>query len=123
MSLANSVPITKHKRILIVDDDPEISEPLAEVLVREGYSVGRAGDGAQALDALASTLADVVLLDLNMPVMNGYEFLRLRAADQRLAKIPVIIMSASVPRPEATVGTSVLGKPIDVAALLVLLRR
>ena len=44
----NPAPIAKGKRILIVDDDPEMGEALAEVLVDEGYSVGRAGNGAQS---------------------------------------------------------------------------
>lgn len=65
----------------------------------------------------------MVLLDLNMPIMNGYEFLDRRAADPKLAKIPVIIMSATVWRPDKRVGTTVLGKPIDVEALLAMLRR
>jgi CheY-like chemotaxis protein len=116
-----SVPITKRKRILIVDDDPEICEGLADLLVAEGYSVGCAGDGAQALDALASTATDAVLLDLNMPVMTGHEFLGRRAADPRLAKIPVIILSASASLLEATAGTSLLAKPFDIEALLAML--
>jgi len=61
------------------------------------------------------------VLDLNMPVMTGQEFLGRRAADPRLARIPVIVLSASSSGLEATMGTSVLGKPFDVEALLAML--
>jgi CheY-like chemotaxis protein len=122
--MANSIPITKRARILIVDDDSEIRDVLAEVLLDEGYSVGQAGDGAEALDALAATPADAILLDLNMPIMNGYQVMAARDADPRLANVPVVIMSASAPRPEATVGlcVSVLAKPLDLDTLLARLK-
>jgi CheY-like chemotaxis protein len=123
VGVALRVPTVKRKRILIVDDEPEICEALADLLDSEGYSVGCAGDGAQALEALSSTPADAVFVDLDMPIMDGYEFLRRRGAHPRLEKIPVVIMSASVPRSEATAGksTSVLGKPIDIKAMLAML--
>jgi CheY-like chemotaxis protein len=119
--LGQPVTITKRKRILIVDDDPEICEALADVLGAEGYAVGCVGNGAQALDDLASTPTDTVLLDLNMPVMNGFQFLGMRAADPKLASIPVIILSASLSRPEPTLGTWVLGKPFELQAMLAML--
>jgi len=115
--------MAKGRRILIVDDDPEMGEALAEILGDEGYSVGRASNGKLALDALASTPTDVVLLDLNMPVMNGDDFLNRRAADPTLASIPVIIMSAAARMPDKTFRTTVLAKPIDVEALLDMLHR
>jgi CheY-like chemotaxis protein len=116
-------PVPEREHILIVDDDPDICDLLAAVLVDAGYSVSRAGDGAEALEALGSTRTDAVLLDFHMPGMNGHEFLARRAADPKLAKIPVIIMSASAQQSPATVGTFVLAKPMDIAALLAMLSR
>jgi len=114
------IPAPAIKRILIVDDDSDICEVLTELLSEAGFSVGSAGDGAEALALLVSAPPDAVLLDVNMPIMNGYELLRLRDADPRMAKIPIIIMGASVLRPEATTGlcVSVLAKPINFEALL-----
>jgi CheY-like chemotaxis protein len=117
------VPITTRRHILIVDDDPDMRDLLADILVDGGYSASCAGDGAEALEALASTPTAAVLLDLQMPGMNGQEFLGRRAADPKLAKIPVIIISATAQRSTTTVGTFVLGKPMDIAALLGMLGR
>ena len=116
-------PVPERKHILIVDDDPDIRDLLADILVDAGYSVNRAGDGAEALEALASTSTAAVLLDLHMPGVNGHEFLARRAADPRLAKIPVIVMSATAQQSPTTVGTFVLAKPMDIAALLAMLGR
>jgi CheY-like chemotaxis protein len=112
---------TARKRILIVDDDPDIRNLLTDVLVGEGYWVKQAGDGAEALEVLDSTPMDAVLLDLHMRGMNGHEFLGRRATAPRLARIPVIVMSGSPQRPATTAGTSVLDKPIDIALLLAML--
>jgi two-component system phosphate regulon response regulator PhoB len=122
VTFANPVPITKRRHILIVDDDPDMRNLVVEILVDAGYSASHAGDGAEALEALDSTPTDAILLDLHMPGMNGQEFLGRRAADPRLAKIPVIIISGSTQRAATTVGTFMLGKPMDIAALLAMLR-
>lgn len=123
VSFAIPVPVTKRRHILIVDDDPDIRDLLVDVLVDAGYSVNCAGDGAEALEALGSTSTAAVLLDLHMCGMNGHEFLARRAADPRLAKISVIIMSASAQQSPTTAGTFVLAKPMDIAALLAMLGR
>jgi CheY-like chemotaxis protein len=83
------------RRVLVVDDDPGIRRMVSLVLAGEGYDVRTAEDGRQALDLLASWHPAVILLDLMMPVMDGWTFLVAQQADPVLAPIPVIVMSAS----------------------------
>jgi CheY-like chemotaxis protein len=81
--------------VLVVDDDHDAAEALAELLMDEGYDVALAGDGRQALNKLAcGPLPDVILLDLMMPQVSGYEFRALQLADPRLAVIPTIALTA-----------------------------
>ncbi len=80
--------------ILVVDDNEENREMLGRRLVREGYEVRRASGGAEALTALESAPADLVLLDVMMPDINGYEVLKRLKANPRLAGIPVLMISS-----------------------------
>ncbi|HET9595586.1 MAG TPA: response regulator [Anaeromyxobacteraceae bacterium] len=81
-------------RVLVVEDDPDIREALEEALASEGYEVALATDGAHALRVAHETLPDLILLDLMMPVMNGWAFRAAQRADPALAGIPVIVVSA-----------------------------
>jgi DNA-binding response OmpR family regulator len=80
--------------VLIVDDENDIREAVAEVLADEGYQVLGACDGAEALRKLRESHPDVVLLDLMMPGMNGWEFRAAQKDDPDLSGIPVIVLSA-----------------------------
>ncbi len=84
------------KSILIVDDDADVREMLGQFFAIEGYSVATAGNGREALDQLrhADRLADLILLDLMMPVMDGWQFRMEQQRDPRLASIPVVVLSA-----------------------------
>jgi CheY-like chemotaxis protein len=103
--------------ILIVEDDLDIREALAEALGFEGYDVVLAENGQDALDVLRDgPLPDVVLLDLLMPVMSGWQFRKEQLADPALAGIPVIVVSASAPgdaRPDRYIP-----KPFSIDELL-----
>lgn len=112
------------KTILIVEDDEGIREAMSLFLEVFGYGVRTAGNGKQALELLAREPApQMILLDLMMPVMDGYEFLRARKADAALAQIPVVIVSAfSGDIPGANVQGFV-NKPIDFDRLRVLMDR
>lgn len=110
--------------ILVVDDDTDVRETLCDFLVTEGYTVRRAADGREALDDLRRDGApDVVLLDLRMPVMDGYEFLRRHDADQKLKDVPVIIVSATTERQPIQHVAAIFRKPVNLDLLLGALRK
>jgi DNA-binding response OmpR family regulator len=78
--------------ILVVDDDDSIRAMIAEVLAEEGFDVATARDGQEALTAIAAHRPKLVLLDLNIPVMSGWEVLtHLRTAQ---VAVPVVFMTA-----------------------------
>jgi signal transduction histidine kinase len=112
--------------VLVVDDDSAIRSVLSEILSREGYQVRVAENGAQALDGMRLDRPDVVVLDLMMPVMSGWEVLVAADQDLSLREIPILVasaMAAPVAGPERHGGVrSCLAKPLDIPALLEALR-
>jgi CheY-like chemotaxis protein/HD-like signal output (HDOD) protein len=84
--------------VLVVDDMPIIRDPIAATLTAAGYRALRAGDGKQALDLVRAQPVDLILLDVNMPVMDGLAFLRLLRGDSSTSKIPVIMLSGAEDR-------------------------
>jgi class 3 adenylate cyclase len=84
----------KSSAILVVDDNAANRDVLARRLTREGHKVVTATNGAAALDLIARQDFDIVLLDLIMPEMSGFEVLRRLKADERTSHIPVIVISA-----------------------------
>ena len=111
------------KQILVIEDDADIRECLMLLLESEGYSVAGAADGREGLDVLARMSGPcLILLDLMMPVMNGWEFLQAKRKEDILAVIPVVVLSAgSDARGEQVEG--ILKKPVDVDALLAFVRK
>ncbi len=93
--------------ILLVEDDPDAQKLFLRMLNSsgKGYRVARAGNGAQALSILARQRFDVILLDLVMPEMDGYQFLKLREQDARIAATPVILISAQDQRGHTIVSS------------------
>lgn len=116
------------KSILIVEDDHNIRLMLRDTLEYEGYKVFTVPHGQEALDALKGMgQPGLILLDLNMPVMDGFQFLAAKAADPSIADIPVVVVSAekdaaSMVRERGQIQ-GVIAKPIEHEALLVLVRR
>ncbi len=105
------------RRILLVDDDPDIREALAEALAADGNEVRTAENGRAALASARAERPDVIVLDLMMPVMNGWEFRRIQRGDADLAGIPVIVISAG--RPGRDLGAAAfLPKPFPLDAIL-----
>ncbi len=103
--------------VLVVDDESDIREAVSEVLADEGYDVDAAVDGADALEKLRAHHADVVLLDLMMPGMNGWEFRAAQKRDPELSGIPVIVLSA-LGRVAGIDACEFLQKPFGLEALL-----
>lgn len=81
-------------KILLVEDNDMNREMLTRRLVRRGYDVSAAIDGANALALVHSELPDVVLMDMSLPVMDGWETTRRMKADAAVAAIPVIALTA-----------------------------
>jgi len=109
-------------RLLIVEDDDVIREVLVFTLADEGYAVETAADGQAALEQLAVSTPDVILLDMMLPVMDGWEFLTVRQQRQLAPEAKVVIISASrraTHVPPAELGVSaVVAKPFDLEHLL-----
>lgn len=80
--------------ILIVDDMPSNLKVLMALLNKAGYKVRPAASGDMAITAARTAAPDLVLLDINMPTMNGYEVCAIFKADEKLAHIPVILITA-----------------------------
>ena len=81
-------------RVLIVEDEPHIIESLSFVLGREGFLVSSALDGEAAVEILRRDPPDLVILDVMLPRLNGFEVLKLAKADPALKAIPVIVLTA-----------------------------
>ncbi|MGO8992914.1 MAG: sigma-54-dependent transcriptional regulator, partial [Polyangiaceae bacterium] len=113
-------------RILVVDDEPSARSGLERLLTQEGFDVRTAAEGALALTVAADFAPDVVITDLNMPEMDGFELLkRLRAQDHG---IPVIVTTASddvssAVRAVRAGADEYLTKPVDFDTLLIAIGR
>jgi len=112
--------------VLVVDDDPNIRKMIIAALRRDGYDFSEAPNGKEALDIMRATHPDVVVLDLMMPILSGWEVLQEREQDPELRQIPVIIVSANrAPEIATAVDKGIcafLPKPFDISALSALVR-
>jgi len=107
--------------VLVVEDDDDVLDGMNTVLTERGHRVLCARDGARALTLLANVRVDVILLDLTMPVMSGWEFLEAKVADPQLLDIPVIVVSASrdvMLDAERPPWAAIVHKPFAVSTLL-----
>src|SRR5262245_11900551 len=81
------------RRILVVDDDPAVGAALEQILLMEGYRVTRVRDGRAALKSVADNPPDLILLDLNMPNMGGFEVCQRVKSDPTTSLLPVVIVT------------------------------
>jgi CheY-like chemotaxis protein len=107
--------------ILIVDDDPAIRDVVSDILEMSDYCVKTACNGAEALDNIHHDRPAAVLLDLMMPVMDGWEFLREFTEEAPVPPVPVVVMSAAQ---DASLVVGALGaraflaKPFEIETIL-----
>lgn len=103
------------RHALVVDDDHDSREGVAQLLEARGYTVSRAEDGRVALDLIRESVPCLVVLDLDMPGVNGWQVLERIRQDRRCQGIAVVILSAAAwPSPDA----AFVRKPCDVGELL-----
>jgi CheY-like chemotaxis protein len=119
-----AMSVAAQATVMVVEDDPDIRDSLATGLSNEGYDVIAAVRGRDALDRLElQAQPEVILLDLMMPVLNGFDFLVEIRKHPRRALIPVIVTSANRGYDEGDLGTfAVLRKPLNLDLLLDLVR-
>ncbi len=112
-------------RILIVDDEYGLADIVAEILTEHGYETSLAINGKQALERMESTVPDLVLLDVMMPVLDGRTMLNRMRSNPLQRDIPVIMMTAlpeALPEDASSFQGS-LKKPFSQEALLVIVRQ
>ena len=113
--------------ILIVDDQPELAGMMADLLANAGYATRTAADGREALAEVQADPPDLLLLDVQMPELDGFEVATMLKSDPATATIPIIMVSAHEGRGARLVGLEsgaedYLSKPIDPAELIAKIR-
>ena len=108
-------------RVLVVEDDERVRQVMSELFAEEGFEVRGAGDGVQALAALEDWVPDCIVLDLMMPVMDGWSFRREQLNRETLRDVPVVVVSAKrvIEPPEPELAPQVVfAKPFALSELV-----
>ena len=108
-------------RILLVDDSAEIRCVWRRILTARGYSVVEAADGAEGVREARRGGADLIVMDLTMPVLDGIGAIKQLKADQRTSSVPILVVSGdayAAGRVRAAGGEGFLAKPVRAADLL-----
>jgi len=111
------------KRILIIEDDPSFSRAINHIVEKEGYEVSTASNGMTGLRMAKDNPPDLLILDVMLPGLDGFEICSQLRADESTEKLPIVMLSAKGQEADKTTGLSVganeyLTKPIDRALLL-----
>lgn len=85
--------MAKKRKIFIIEDTPQLADALSTTLQQEGFNVEIARDGEEAAARIQSAGADLVILDILMPKMNGLEFLKKMREEYKMQNVPVIVLS------------------------------
>jgi len=112
-------------QVLVVDDDSGIRDSLAACLEAEGYRVATAQNGASGLELVHAERPDLAIVDLNMPVMNGEQFIASVRGDPTSSGVRLVLMTGAVPRPDLPLpeADAVLPKPFELDDLMAMVRR
>lgn len=115
------------KKILVVDDEPGFVELLAGILAAKGYSVSSASDGRQAITWVNQDMPDLIILDIKMPHMSGYDVCRILRDNKRFRDIPVIMLTAMAELDNVKTGMSLgavsyISKPFEQNTLLAMIQ-
>src|SRR5688572_29236838 len=122
-SMRAKEPSSRAPRVLLVDDDELGAEAYATYCTSEGLDTRTAANATDALQQLRDELADVVVLDVTMPGMNGIDLLNLLREDPETRHIPVIILSGTSRDLQSIHGAPWLRKPVPPPALLEQIRK
>jgi CheY-like chemotaxis protein len=110
--------------VLVIEDDVELREMMLTLLRVEGFTPRAASNGEEALFLLQHEPAPhVILLDLMMPVMDGWHFRAIQKVTPPIADIPVVLVTAVPPRDAGDDAAAVFSKPVDFDRLLTTVRR
>jgi len=116
------------KKIVLAEDEPQIAKLVEFKLKKEGYQVTWKKNGEESLKAIKEEKPDLILLDVMMPVMDGYEVLRQVKEDEQLRDIPVIMLTARAQERDVVKGIdsgveNYITKPFHPAELLARVKR
>lgn len=122
--ISGAAPATgehRHVTILVIDDEESIRMLIQDLLQMEGYAVLLAWNGKIGLTCAQEYYPDLILTDIMMPIMDGYELSRHLHNDPQTAQIPVIAMSAAYHQQYADLFNAVIAKPFEIIPLLALI--
>lgn len=110
-------------KLLVVDDEPALRRLLEFLLGRYGYQVTSVSDGKMALDYLATETPDLIILDVMMPVFDGFDVLSIIRGSETMSSIPVVLLTARAQLADIQKGLNMgadayLAKPFDPEDLL-----
>jgi len=116
------------RKIVLAEDEPQIARLIEFKLKKEGYDVTWKENGDEALRAIKADKPDLILLDIMMPVMGGYEVLRRLKEDENLKSVPVIMLTARAQEKDVVKGIDMgaedyITKPFQPAELLARVKR
>ncbi|KPJ69875.1 hypothetical protein AMJ44_02100 [candidate division WOR-1 bacterium DG_54_3] len=113
----------KTKKILVVDDEPDVASLLTLMLKSQGYNVIAAGDGQEALEKARAEVPDLIVLDIMLPKLDGYKVARMLKFDEKFSHIPIIMLTAKIQEKDRKTGLEMgadayVTKPFDTMQLL-----
>ena len=113
------------KKVLLVEDDVDLAQLYRGVLRMSGFDAGHVADGISALRVLEEEVPDLIVVDMNLPVLNGDQLLREIAAHAELRHIPAIVVTGSDIRPDVAVeqAKQILRKPCSPDRLVSVVER